>query len=664
MAALKAKANAFINRTAQAAYYHPITKYGFSVSGRQPLKGKQKAAYFLLGLGQSLVDKVNSLSAARPTLPQYLPMTAPLHAPVLHTVKSKGLDRLLLPTMAQMSATGRGGGGGPELVNKVEGFFVGKEALSLQEIGIGINEGISAVKKALDQLVAADRLETRDGTIYYQRWLTGQQLDAVLSKVKQAENDRFHKFLATVDIIHRDLGEERLATPSVGDIVRVLTQYTPHLCGREAVELLTKNPNGSLYLASGILETGFRPAGHPSGYYKTILEGKEDFYDVTINKGRVEARDKEDGASQLLAQELVKAKDRVRHYSQAGVERMIFLRLRSDQGAEGVLVFYNPVFFETEDYGSVKRQFKAIANVAGRALGRRIQPQMSPTVVEPDAAIAMVLDLQQRGIEKYSATGEQKVWDSGAKYYDRRIAGQVDRNSREDVMAYLGQRIQEALDKASPEESIKILDLACGTGNMLPYIMARFSEQAHRLSIAMVDWSGVAIARARARAEKLATELDIKSLDIQFEVADMLDLVNRYPENTFDIAFAHMGFYAPEQRVAQAINGFTKVLKPGGYGTLDIMKQGGSFAIVKKETVSYEWRTKGLWGVLTLFWQKIWSRAFGYANFLESGFKTRSYFAPDKARWLEFLGEQGLEATESRETLANQFLLAQIKKPE
>jgi ubiquinone/menaquinone biosynthesis C-methylase UbiE len=265
---------------------------------------------------------------------------------------------------------------------------------------------------------------------------------------------------------------------------------------------------------------------------------------------------------------------------------------------------------------------------------------------------------KRRGTE-YDPTSEQRMWDKGAKYYDTRIAGRVDRDSRNDVMAYLGQRIQEALDNTPSDQRVKILDVACGTGNMLPFILERFKEQVNRLSIVMLDWSPTAIARAQARANQLG----IDNLDIQFVVNDMLTLSTLYPGNTFDIAFSHMGSYAPRERIEQTIAGMRAVLKPGGYGTLDIMKKGGTLEVVKRRSTTYEMEEKGIWrGFFVYVWRKIRARALGYAKHLQGGFNKGIYFAPTQEEWVACLKEQGLEAIDTRFTLADQFLLSLAKK--
>jgi SAM-dependent methyltransferase len=619
-----------------------------------------------LATGKQNPFDFSRLSASREPVPVFVSADGPISAPGKGVVSS----RRVTPRMVFMAAHGRGSvPDSDSVVRKVRGIFRGEsvKALSLQKVSIASGMGVGAVKAALDRLVREGMLKTEDGNVYFHEWLNGPAKHQALSEAQTAEEERFNKFLDAVNAFGVDLGREKRPRPREGDIVSALTQCASSFCSREDIELLIINQDGSLDLARGAFESRFQPAEAPSGYIRTILEGNEDFYDLTIIGDKVEARNREDAASTALAGELSKEKMRVRSYAAAGFERIIFLKLKSNEHApEGVLVFYNPVFFEAKPYDKIKFEFNTIAKVTGEALSRKIQPRVGPGLAKTSLETSLIPASQKRGVMKYDFEKERGIWDKGARHYDWRIEGEVDHTSRTDVMAYLAARIQETLEKAGPKEKVKILDLACGTGNMLPYILRAFKDQVHRLSIAMVDWSGMAVDRARARADRLTRELGLKSLDIQFEVEDMVRVAELFPEDTFDIAFSHMGFYAPEARVAQSVFGLVRVMKPGAYGSLDIMKDGGTLAVVKKQTLVHELRSKGLLRTLWLIVKKIVSGAFGYARFLEGGFRKGRYFAPDKARWVSFLKEQGLETSEAvtRETLADQFLLSSIRKPE
>lgn len=71
----------WVNGTARAAYhYSSMTRYGFSVSGDRPLKGKQRITHFLRGLGYSLLDILNS-SETGPNLFCALPARASAACP-------------------------------------------------------------------------------------------------------------------------------------------------------------------------------------------------------------------------------------------------------------------------------------------------------------------------------------------------------------------------------------------------------------------------------------------------------------------------------------------------------------------------------------------------------------------------------------------------------
>lgn len=389
MAVVRAKVNQFVNSTAQAAYHFPMMRLGFRVNQPRQLSSGQTAKYFVKGLGYQALDLLKpSHSASR-----YSQLRASFQtvaggdvvvlSPTRINVSPSGISQAtegpLLMTGSHSVADRK-----KLIIRAVRQHFVGRKALSVQQVAIATNYGIAAVRAALEHLESEGNLKSRDSDYYYHNWLDGQALDMALEEAGKEEERRMNTFLRTVDAVHGEMAEDELERPNVGDIIRILTQYAPEICGREDVELLTLAQEGALYCDSRVLETQFRPAEEPSPYMRSILAGERDVYDLLIVDGVVKARDQDDEVTGAIAEQLNQDPDRVRGYLQAGVERLVLLRLQSDpQTPEGIVAIYNPVFFAPKHTSIVERGLKTLARVTGKALGRRVKP-----VRQPEAAAA------------------------------------------------------------------------------------------------------------------------------------------------------------------------------------------------------------------------------------------------------------------------------------
>jgi SAM-dependent methyltransferase len=118
--------------------------------------------------------------------------------------------------------------------------------------------------------------------------------------------------------------------------------------------------------------------------------------------------------------------------------------------------------------------------------------------------------------------------------------------------AAMGQPVTNALvDYARPEESMRVLDLASGTGEPAISLAARVGEQGHITALDLsADLLAIAKKRAESRGLKNFTTLQADAHSLPF------------PDNSFDLATSRFGvmfFRDPEG----ALRDLRRVLRPG-----------------------------------------------------------------------------------------------------
>jgi len=110
------------------------------------------------------------------------------------------------------------------------------------------------------------------------------------------------------------------------------------------------------------------------------------------------------------------------------------------------------------------------------------------------------------------------------------------------------------------ESSIKVLDVACGTGRM-------FKEIAN---IENVDYFGVDTSEEMmSHLKKIAKKMKVNAWT---SVGDALNLP--YEDNTFDVTFTyHLTWHLPQELQLMVIKEMMRVTKPDGYILFDILNE-------------------------------------------------------------------------------------------
>ena len=132
----------------------------------------------------------------------------------------------------------------------------------------------------------------------------------------------------------------------------------------------------------------------------------------------------------------------------------------------------------------------------------------------------------------------KNIWDFWAKYYDRLWVQHVS----------LKPTRTEIIRNIIPKKNLKLLDIGCGTGQLLGDIRLNFAD--HEIDYTGVDQSGEMINEAR---QKFPSDNFIES--------DVSDYIKT--EEQFDIIVCSHAFpYFPDKQ--EVLNGFKKMLKTGG----------------------------------------------------------------------------------------------------
>ena len=152
----------------------------------------------------------------------------------------------------------------------------------------------------------------------------------------------------------------------------------------------------------------------------------------------------------------------------------------------------------------------------------------------------------------------KNIWDFWAKYYDRLWVQYVSlKPTRAEIIRHL-----------SPAKNCKILDIGCGTGQLLRDIRSKFSDS-------KIDYTGV------DKSEGMIKEAKRKFPAGNFIVSNVTDYINI--KELFDVIICTHAFpYFPNK--LEVLKGFKMMLKMGG--TL-LLAQASANSIYDKIILSF-----------------------------------------------------------------------------
>ncbi len=132
--------------------------------------------------------------------------------------------------------------------------------------------------------------------------------------------------------------------------------------------------------------------------------------------------------------------------------------------------------------------------------------------------------------------------------------------------------LAESINQTNAKKEIKILDVACGTGRMLPIVFS----QNKKIDYTGLDTSSEMTSVLKEKANKLG---EIKNVKIILGDASKMP----FKENSFDIVFSyHLLWHLPKQEQEKIIYEMIRVTKKGGVIIFDVLNSEFIWEKVKK----------------------------------------------------------------------------------
>lgn len=130
--------------------------------------------------------------------------------------------------------------------------------------------------------------------------------------------------------------------------------------------------------------------------------------------------------------------------------------------------------------------------------------------------------------------------------------------------------LKKVLEKLKSDQKVKILDVACGTGRMLPVVLE------YKVDYTGLDTSKSMTKYLREKAKKMNKEKDVKLV-----IGDATKIP--FKDESFDFVFSyHLTWHLPPESEKKMILEMQRVTKRGGYFVFDILNSNFISEKIKK----------------------------------------------------------------------------------
>lgn len=121
--------------------------------------------------------------------------------------------------------------------------------------------------------------------------------------------------------------------------------------------------------------------------------------------------------------------------------------------------------------------------------------------------------------------------------------------------------LRRVLEKLKSNKKIKVLDVACGTGRMLPVVLEY-----------NVDYTGLDMSKSMTKYLKEKAKKMNKEKDVKLVIGDATKIP--FKDETFDFVFSyHLTWHLPEETQKKMILEMQRVTRDGGYFVFDILNK-------------------------------------------------------------------------------------------
>ena len=231
----------------------------------------------------------------------------------------------------------------------------------------------------------------------------------------------------------------------------------------------------------------------------------------------------------------------------------------------------------------------------------------------------------------------RRLWDAYARVYDLGISRLAPyRQMQRDVL--LAARIEiERLSSDSQEKPLHVLDLCCGTGNMLRRSLALFPNS----RATGIDLSAAMLRHARRKCRRKG--------DVRWICGDALSELGGFADETFDLVYVCNAFY-PQLDKEGLASEIQRTLRPAGALILTDPRRGANLMTL----LANHLESDGAVGIHILPFLMV-STLF---SLVVQGNSTRTFWDADRVR--ELLTRSGLAVDRMLETYggANYLLVA------
>ena len=231
----------------------------------------------------------------------------------------------------------------------------------------------------------------------------------------------------------------------------------------------------------------------------------------------------------------------------------------------------------------------------------------------------------------------RRLWDAYARVYDLGVDRLAPyRQMQRDVLRAARIEIERLLTD-SEAKPLHVLDLCCGTGNMLSRSLAQFPNS----TATGIDLSAAMLHHARRKCSRKG--------EVRWICGDALSALGGLPNETFDLVYVCNAFY-PQQDKKDLASEIQRTLKPAGALILTDPRRGANLMTL----LANHLESDGAVGIHILPFLMV-STLF---SLVVQGNSTRTFWDADRVR--ELLTDSGLAVDRILETYggANYLLVA------
>lgn len=563
MGAVSAKIVQWYNKTAQAAYYYPFTRFGFGVSHPRAIKGAKKAAYFGKGLVYLLIDPLRPPGSHKPCFSEMQEAfaTAGSGLPSPKELKITPSGAYVLDGIS--FATGKTDGKLPrvsaESIEKVYGALMGSEYgfLSMVEIAESSDLGLETVSDALRVMIDAP-LPGMERVLRIDDFVCLSSLSGVVKKSEFQAAVQRKKSRSSV--FYQEIAEK------VSQIKNLPTAATPH-------QVLTKvnEKKGALglrhldvflfdrYGSARLEHQEVLPAEDGAeALLRSVVNGENHSYTIRLGGSNKDA--KKNIRSAGLELKMDKSLENfLDHLRERGIEEIILCKaLAADRSTQAILVFSNPLLLEKEE--DAMGQLNHLAKAVGRTLGKIRDREKSGLGARAAVPIQEKSKVPKPGDKDYGDWRRRNAM-AMSRFYNKaiKIFAHICRLSRAYQTSVL-EGIEHVFDdiKERWEGPVAVVDAGVGTAYFLERFLSTAKEKGVPIDATAIDLSETACAIAKdvCGDQARVTKGNIASMTRFLE-----DVAPIQPGSQKLVFLNYVLQYAPIEEVLMDTN---RVLEKGG----------------------------------------------------------------------------------------------------